>query len=566
MLRLACLAAAFFGVSGTFFLKPLEGKKDGPEFALVLIQGATCPAEGYRPLAEALQKALPYKLWVGVPAFVGNTPEPAEFGFAFDGIVKKMKAAGMKADKTVIAAHSLGAVMSQIYLSSSYLGKGKADALVLMGATVLRSNRNSTAQPPTLTVDGDLDGLLHVTRQAEAFFHQVDKKGGPKVGLDRPVVLLEGLNHWSFSSGDLPGNVANNDIQAEVSKEAGHAAIAETISNFLVGSFGSNPDKEAAAAAIMFAMRRTSDLLAPVTEAMHMEGYHYFNPPCQSDYPTNPTCQYRSWPGASIIPGTHAGPPNPLPPVDCTCGSPWVNTVAAKIMAGLEGTLAATATLESKDSFESVSDVRPFHLPHIWEPKPGTACADPATCKIETTTVSQPIYDFKDELDTGLYPVTASEYRTKLKSREAVQQQAGLKNVNFTETDKLNTKTCRQINQAAYDWALSKASPKALARFQKHGQPYEFAEDIKSGFGITGPTWIHDALIFEPSKDKKVVKVQSHYFPIGNKNMGDEPFLETVGYHYCKLLSPARAMEWIYVDGLKEFYGTKKKTTEEIIV
>ena len=29
------------------------------------------------------------------------------------------------------------------------------------------------------------------------------------------------------------------------------------------------------------------------------------------------------------------------------------------------------------------------------------------------------------------------------------------------------------------------------------------------------------------------------------------PFIQTVGYHYCKLLSPARAMEWIYVDGLK---------------
>ena len=28
-------------------------------------------------------------------------------------------------------------------------------------------------------------------------------------------------------------------------------------------------------------------------------------------------------------------------------------------------------------------------------------------------------------------------------------------------------------------------------------------------------------------------------------------FVQTVGYHYCKLLSPARAMEWIYVDGLK---------------
>ena len=144
MLRLTCLAAALFGSAAadtTFFLKPLEGKTDGPELALVLIQGATCPTEGYRGLAEALQKASPYKLWVGVPEFVLNTPEPAEYGFAFDGIIKRMKEAGMKADKTVIGAHSLGAVMSQIYLSSSLLGKGKADALVLMGATVLRSNR-----------------------------------------------------------------------------------------------------------------------------------------------------------------------------------------------------------------------------------------------------------------------------------------------------------------------------------------------------------------------------------------------------------------------------------------
>ena len=23
------------------------------------------------------------------------------------------------------------------------------------------------------------------------------------------------------------------------------------------------------------------------------------------------------------------------------------------------------------------------------------------------------------------------------------------------------------------------------------------------------------------------------------------------GFHYCKLLSPARAMEWLYIDGLR---------------
>ncbi len=26
---------------------------------------------------------------------------------------------------------------------------------------------------------------------------------------------------------------------------------------------------------------------------------------------------------------------------------------------------------------------------------------------------------------------------------------------------------------------------------------------------------------------------------------------DSAGFHYCKLLSPARIMEWIYVDGLR---------------
>ena len=73
------------------------------------------------------------------------------------------------------------------------------------------------------------------------------------------------------------------------------------------------------------------------------------------------------------------------------------------------------------------------------------------------------------------------------------------------------------------------------------------SQDKKSGFGVTGPTWIHDALSYTPSKDsraqvrqgcvgeasylqspepahssedKKTVEVQSHYFPLKNKRLG----------------------------------------------
>jgi hypothetical protein len=172
-----------------------------------------------------------------------------------------------------------------------------------------------------------------------------------------------------------------------------------------------------------------------------MEGYHYLNGPCESDHPTNPTCQYPKWPDHCL--GPCAGPPDPLPPTNCECGSPWVMQNAQRVMADLP----ASVTIDTKDSFHDVSDVRPFHLPHIFRPAPGSACASLDGCTIDTTTVSMPIYDSRDALDTGLYPVTASEFRTKLKSRQAMQESAGMTGVNYTATDESNTKTCASINQ-----------------------------------------------------------------------------------------------------------------------
>ena len=38
-------------------------------------------------------------------------------------------------------------------------------------------------------------------------------------------------------------------------------------------------------------------------QALKMEGYHHLQPPCNSDYPTNPTCQYPKLLGLYATPG-----------------------------------------------------------------------------------------------------------------------------------------------------------------------------------------------------------------------------------------------------------------------
>lgn len=64
--------------------------------------------------------------------------------------------------------------------------------------------------------------------------------------------------------------------------------------------------------------------------------------------------------------------------------------------------------------------------------------------------------------------------------------------------------------------------------------------------------------------NRSTVVVQSPYFAIKNQKDGNVSYLHPVGYHYCKLLSPARAMEWIYVDGLR-YYDSLSNYTETAV-
>lgn len=132
----------------------------------------------------------------------------------------------------------------------------------------------------------------------------------------------------------------------------------------------------------------------------------------------------------------------------------------------------------------------------------------------------------------------ATEVGAKFKSREAIHKYFGLE-FNVAEA------TCKEINEMAYDYLLKNfnGSKSVLDRFTQHGQPIEFLNDTKSTSGIT---WVNRQIITKNTTSTYQVSSRALLSPI------DFIVPEAAGMLYCKLISPARILEWILVDGLKK--------------
>jgi len=281
---------------------------------------------------------------------------------------------------------------------------------------------------------------------------------------------------------------------------------------------------------------------APIVAALELEGSAALGGKvCNSDFPTNPSCNYPKYPDFSLPPGP-AKPPSPLPPSDCICGSKWVTDVASPIVSGVAMLPSGRLNVTTSDAFHDVSDTHPFHLPHVWN-----TCPEDMPCVLNITTLTMPVLKAGDLFpNASSAPLSAFELRTKLKSRKVTWESAGLGKQDSSVDD--NMTICRDVNQAAYDWAIAHADPSIRSQFLSHGTPMIMVDDKAAPIGITGPTWIKSELVF--TKTSTAVQVQSWQFVVGEFPVKSK-YLPT-GMHYCKLLSPARAMEWIYTDSLRD--------------
>jgi hypothetical protein len=527
LLVLAILLAYRLDWNGApLVLEPISDA--GPELAVLFIQGEGIPAERYVPVAEAIQRACPSRrLWVAIPRYLGDSPIPRETPLLVAQAQRQLQRRGLPAGTPCLfVAHSVGGIAIQKYLKAfpeqgigqvlmgSFLGRWNLNRLDAAGRTLIDYPR------PTLTLAGTLDGLARISRFAVATWLQ-QINAAPQSRPERfPVVTIEGASHMQFASGEPVPYVEAFDLRPTAEEAAVHARIGALVAAFLptcLADEAAQPSAELAEA-----VTASTTWLQPLIAALAMEGYNGFKPACYDTAETNS----RS---------------NPC----CTPYSPWIQDHANALMAG-EPDAPVRFSLTVLDSFHRSYTYNPFAKPPVHVPQINSVCDPPQPCQVAATSVTQALYGLFTALDTGFFPIAAYSLRCKLNSRQSFWSQGGVKDPDFHHTD--GASRGQTINQASFGWMLQQSDATTRQRFAALGQPMAMQADTLRP--AVGPLWI-----WSYPRYRYLQEAGAQLFGVSctvMKTPLDYPIAAARGFHYCQLLSPAAAMEWIYIDGLRQ--------------
>ncbi|MHC5613460.1 MAG: alpha/beta hydrolase family protein [Nostoc sp.] len=521
------LTYAYNWLGTPIVLKPIH--EGGTEVAIIFIQGEDISVEQYCPVAQSIQNAAPdLSIWVSIPKFIGNSPVPREIGLAIDQSIKEMQKEGMpETDNIFFVAHSVGGIAIQKYLKS-FPERGKGQ--ILMGSFLEKgyvSKLNEAGQNviqyivPTLTIGGTLDGLARITRIATGFWYQ-QLNASKLINIENfPVVAIDGATHMQFASGEAPAYVADYDLQPRALEEEVHQKIGKLVYNFICLILP-NANAEASSNFLKEERIKTQQLLQPLLNAFVMEGYNGFKPACYCSQEDNPRNDPR-----------------------CTPYSPWIQDYANPIMAGSDLSPAPFG-LKVIDSFHRSYTYNPFSHPSVHIPQVRNSCDGQSECTLTISSVTQALYNFLNFFDTGFFPIAAFSLRAKLNSRQKIWTAAGVPNPNYQETD--GASRGNQINQYVYKWALENAGQEARYYFKDFGLEMGMGED-SIPIVAAGPLWIwvYPKYNYVTINNEQFYQVKARVM----KTPTDYFIRSASGMHYCQLLSPAAAMEWIYIDGLR---------------
>jgi len=364
------------------------------------------------------------------------------------------------------------------------------------------------------TIGGEKDGQSTITRLAESWYN-TKRNSNPG---QHVTVIIEGANHASITTGDMPWTVKKYDLKADIDP-----AYAKQQAAIALTAYWANDSKT-----LQTFLFNTFKLLEPIVWAFEAESSRLFNAPKQYGGPKENTC----------VKG------------GCTDSAPLGAMLAEHISGDLNGyeiEFTNSYAYLPGDPLFSFGKYE-FHLP--------TVTLDRKNKTGTITSFSQgywdgPIDEIFHSFDVAIAPISAAEIATKIRSRQCVQNELHqVDNISFSVDD---PNFCKEFNQKVIDEALSQASPAALERYHKYAKQYVAGDDKLTS---SGPGFLLGHISFEESGNQTLVKSPSLKTDINywrdTFHIPRPSFVPDPGcYHYCKILSPARVMEYVYVNGIR---------------
>lgn len=253
----ACLAA---GLSNAAPVSPIVANVDVvlpppaskpaslQEALLILVPGGKVPASYYTDTVEAIQNASNLRLWAVVPSIPSmlciKSCAISQLCTLRSTISKTLDAAramgytGQEYGPNVfVAGHSLGGICADT-LVRKYAGSSTAYAALMSFGSYVEKQDVGGYKTPVFTLSGEIDGggarpgmtyksLVSADAAATAKGEPLD---GPWALSTKPVAILPGLDHSSFCPGfQVPGDV----WPAEVSFAEGSGMIGNVVGAFL---------------------------------------------------------------------------------------------------------------------------------------------------------------------------------------------------------------------------------------------------------------------------------------------------------------------------------------------
>lgn len=304
------------------------------------------------------------------------------------------------------------------------------------------------------------------------------------------------------------------DLEAEIGAPSARQQIGKVIADFITAHNLPSEDSRPKAS-LLAQVQRTGEYLQPILDAMELEGSYKLSKPA-----------YLRGDGSQAS----------------YAGSAWTCRMQQELLDEISQSLRDNGQFlrtnvsdEFKESWYLVPwEKRPFYHPEVLHNK---------VEGLHLKTVTEAIYEKPEQIfDTGFFSNTASELRAKLNSPQVILHRSGIK-CDFVKIDNIASK----LNTRTMEWALEHAPAKVKQRYLERGIRLIPADDIEHH---SGPAWIWSFMEYRPARSKdgrEYRTVHSHVMttPI------DHPVPFAGGKLYCKLLSPAKVLDWMFTDCLR---------------